>query len=123
MYTDRNITYADPGKYLKSKNNICFQGSSNVVYEELPLELNDMHIKNGVVFYNTDLCAQFIVRSWTYADYKREFIKKRYSNDDQIAIILNKDDSEEDLQRYNRMMEWRKFASLMANKIMNLFDK
>ena len=122
MYNDKNIMYADPGKYLICKNKIAFQLPASEEITECQLNIDDMNVKNNLVYYNNDLFVHRWHKNWTYADYKREFIKKRYSNDDQIAIILNKEDSEEDLQRYNRMMEWRKFASLMANKIMNLFE-
>ena len=105
MYTDKNIVYADPGKYLKYKNQIAFQLSASEGIIECDLNIDDLYIKNNIALYNNSLCAQPVHSNYTYADYKRDIIKKRYSNDDQIAIILNKEDSEEDLIRYNRMME------------------
>lgn len=119
MYTDKNIIYAEPGKYLKYKNQVAFQFPAKGGVVEYILNIDDLVIKNNIAIYNNGLCAQTIHKNWKYADYKREIIKKRYSNDDQIAIILNKDDSDEDLLRYDRMMEWRKFASLLADKIIN----
>ena len=56
----------------------------------------------------------------TYGDWKTIIIKWRYSNDDQIAIMLNKDESEEDLERYNRMQSWREWASTLSKAIVNL---
>lgn len=53
---------------------------------------------------------------------KAELIKQVYSNDDQIAIILNKDNSEEDMLAFNRMQDWRKWASKVAHKIMELWE-
>lgn len=123
MYIYKNVAYAEPGRYLIHKNKVAFQFPASGGIVEHVLNTDDLHIKNSIVLYNNDLFAHVVHKNYKYADYKREIIKMRYSNDDQIAIILNKDDSEEDLQRYNRMMEWRKFASLMANKIMNLSNK
>ena len=56
----------------------------------------------------------------SYAEWKTKIIKWRYSNDDQIAILINKDDSEEDIIKYNRMQEWREYAAKLARKIINL---
>lgn len=105
MYTDKNIIYAEPGKYLKYKNQIAFQFPAKGGVVEYTLNIDDLYIKNNMAYYNNGLFAQKINNGWKYADYKREIIKKRYSNDDQIAIILNKDDSREDLERYTRMMK------------------
>ena len=50
-------------------------------------------------------------------------IKIRYSNDDQIAILLNKDSSEEDLLKYNKMQEWRDWASILAKAFMDKINE
>ena len=44
-------------------------------------------------------------------------IKKQYSNDDQMAIMLNAQLSEEDKVYYNKMQEWREFSGYIANLI------
>ena len=41
-------------------------------------------------------------------------IKLRYSNDDQLALMLNKDNSEEDKMYYDKMQEWREFSGHIA---------
>ena len=120
MYIDKNIIYAEPGKYLVYKNRIAFQLPASGGIAEHQLNIDDMHIKNNLVYYNNDLFVHRWHKNWKYADYKREIIKSRYSNDDQIAIMLNKDDSEEDLLRYERMMQWRVFAATLAHKIINI---
>ena len=54
------------------------------------------------------------------ADYKKAIIQKKYNNDDQIAIMLNKDSGEEvDLMAYRKMQEWREWSSLVARKIIS----
>ena len=42
-------------------------------------------------------------------------------NDDQIAIMLNKDSGEEsDILRYDKMQEWRDWAGRLARKIIDI---
>ena len=40
-----------------------------------------------------------------YGDWKKKLINKQFTNDAQIAIMLNKDDSEEDLLLFNKMQD------------------
>ena len=49
-----------------------------------------------------------------YKGIKAAIIKVKYSNDDQIAIILNREDSQEDEARYQEMQRWREFAAGVA---------
>lgn len=113
MYIKNGISYSDPGHYLIKGNAIGFKlAGSNP--QEYPLDLTDAHISNGYFKFNKDLFSIKVIPGWKYADYKNHIIKWRYSNDDQIAIILNKDDSESDLMEYNRMMDWRSFAAKLA---------
>lgn len=122
MYTDKNITYADAGKYLKRGNIIAFQMSASDNIQEIDLNTSDLHIEGKWAYYNNNLFAQFINKTYEYSDYKSQIIKKRYTNDDQIAIILNKEDSEEDQMRYQKMMEWREFAASLSKQIINLIN-
>lgn len=119
MYTDKSITYSDAGKYLIYKNQIGFQFPSSEDIMEYDINLDDLYIKGNTAYYNRGTLAQNIIKNGSYGDYKSAIIKKRYSNDDQIAIILNKDDSDDDLIRYDRMMQWREFAAELAKKIIN----
>ena len=45
-------------------------------------------------------------------------IKLRYSNDDQLALMLNKDNSEEDTELYDKMQEWREWSGRFAKEVM-----
>lgn len=120
MYIERNIIYADPGKYLKYNKGYAFQVPAQNDVQEYELSLDDIYIEGSFVYFNNKKFIQYVDPKWTYSDYKRSIITSRYSNDDQIAIILNKEDSDLDLIKYNRMMKWREFASVLANKIINL---
>ena len=125
MYTIQDTVYADAGKYLKCGNKVAFQMKASENIEELDLNLDDIQIVNNYAYFNNGLFTQEVNPRWTYGDYKSRIIKKKYSNDDQIAIMLNKYDSEDDQMYYQKMQEWREFASLFAKKILEiyLYDK
>jgi hypothetical protein len=55
-----------------------------------------------------------------YGSWKSKIIGKQFNNDDQIAIMLNKDDSDEDMMLFVKMQEWRAWASIVAKKIMSI---
>lgn len=105
MFINKNFIFADAGNYLANRFEVGFQFpiNSNVVEKELIFD--DAYLDGTVIRYNNGLFTQNFLPQYTYSDYKRDLIKKRYSNDDQIAIILNKDDSEEDAINYNKMLE------------------
>jgi hypothetical protein len=44
----------------------------------------------------------------------------RYSNDDQMALILNNGKSEQDTLLYNKMQEWREWAGVIARTATNI---
>ena len=67
---------------------------------------------NKVLIYNRKFAI--LPDSISYSDIKKRVIKSRYTEDDQIAIILNKDISEEDAMYFQKMQEWREFASEVA---------
>ena len=50
----------------------------------------------------------------------KTFNKKIYSNDDQIAIMLNRGRSEQDNMAFEKMQEWRDWAGSLAKKIITL---
>ena len=117
MFTKGNKVYADAGKYLVSKDRriiaLNITGSINDYDEE---ELNsplDIEIKDGLIYYQNRklICSPEIM---DYAGIKTKMIKLRYSNDDQLALMLNKDNSEEDKMYYDKMQEWREFSGHIA---------
>ena len=120
MYTVKNKTYADAGYILKYKNKVAFSfedvDQKDVLETKINLE-NMQKIGNFVMYpdgYKDYIsCTEF-------KDWKAKLINKQFSNNDQIAIMLNKDDSDEDLLLFNKMQEWRKWAGVVANKIMSV---
>ena len=54
-----------------------------------------------------------------YKGIKTSIVKVRYSLDDQLAIICNRESGEEgDEETYQKMQKWRDFASDTARKIL-----
>lgn len=122
MYRIGNYDFADAGYYLKRGSSIAYFFEDNgEEIQEIASTVDDMHIVGLIILWSEDKLAQRMFKNGTYADYKKAIIQKKYSNDDQIAIILNKDSGlEEDLFAYQKMQEWRDWASIVAKKIMSL---
>lgn len=121
MYEYKNITYAEAGYILEANRVIGMWLSSSLApFTERLLNLDNLTV--------TDAAISFDIFHWqnpgirTYADAKKFIINKRYTNDDQIAIILNKDDDEESALAFQKMQEWREWASVVARKIMETIE-
>lgn len=50
-------------------------------------------------------------------------VKIRYSNDDQIAIIINRDDSEEGNIKFQQMQAWREWCGKLAKEIIKIINE
>lgn len=122
MYKIGNYNFADAGYYLKRGSSIAyFFENSDEEVQEIKATIDDIHQVGSIILWSEDNLAQSIFKNGVYADYKKAIIQKKYSNDDQIAIMLNKDSGEEiDLLAYQKMQEWRDWASLVAKKIMEI---
>lgn len=122
MYKIGNYNFADAGYYLKRGGSIAYFFEDNgEETQEIEATIDDMHKVGSIVLWSEDMLAQRIFKNGAYADYKKAIIQKKYSNDDQIAIMLNKDSGEEvDLLAYDKMQEWREWASIVAKKIMEI---
>jgi hypothetical protein len=120
MYKVGNWVFADAGHHLKRGSSIAYFFEVNQEpIEEIPTIIDDMHRVSDIILWANNKMAQTIIHNGVYGDYKKAIIRKKYSNDDQIAIILNKDNGEEaDIMAYNKMQEWREWASIVAKKIM-----
>lgn len=124
MYKIGNYNFADAGYYLKRGSSIAYFFEDNdEEVQEVEATVDDMHKVGSIILWSEDKLAQRVFKNGTYADYKKVIIQKKYSNDDQIAIILNKDSGEEiDLLAYQKMQEWRDWASLVAKKIIEILQ-
>ena len=59
----------------------------------------------------------FAPKKFDYASIKEHIIKSRYTNDEQLAIILNRDKRADGNLKYERMQEWRDFAEEIARLV------
>lgn len=124
MYKIGNYDFADAGYYLKRGSSIAYFFEDNgEEIQEIEATVDDMYKVGSIILWAEDKLAQRIFKNGTYADYKKAIIQKKYSNDDQIAIMLNKDSGEEaDLLAYDKMQEWREWASIVAKKILEVLQ-
>ena len=123
MFTKNGLTYADAYKYLNrvtgNRREVALACHDATGYEELPMNSPlDVERCGNLIRWNNGLFATIIDKGATYGDIKGQIIKMRYSLDDQMAIVLNKDNSAEDLMHFDKMQEWRQFAGEVARKAM-----
>lgn len=123
MYKIKNKIYADAGYILKYKNKVgfSFEDVDEKDVLETKINLENMQILGKFVIYSEGF--KDYISCADYGGWKKKLINKQFTNDDQIAIILNKDDSEEDLLLFNKMQEWRGWAGNMAKRIINLLQR
>lgn len=121
MYTIGNWTFTDAGYYLKRGSSIAYFFEDNgEEIQEITATIDDMKRVGNLLLWSDGCLAQRVIPNGVYADYKKAIIQKKYNNDDQIAIMLNKDSGEEvDLMAYRKMQEWREWSSLVARKIIS----
>ena len=123
MFQKGNKVYAEVGNYLrhKTKRMIGFTIVGNIEdFEEISLnDPLDIVVENGTIYYNNRM---FACRpdTMSYTDIKTKLITSRYSNDDQIAIILNNGKNNEDVELFNKMQEWRNWCSIIAKSVTNI---
>lgn len=124
MFVKGDLIYSDAGKYLSLDGEIgyvLFQSDRSP--QEITVQLNDMVVDGDTACWNRRLFSLRGIEQYSFPYLKTRLIHLRYSNDEQIALLLNKDDSEEDLKNYQQMQEWRKYASLVAHKIMEVVNE
>ena len=124
MFTINNTIYADAGNILIGDNKVGYQFiGKESEFKEQKIKYDDINIKGSFIKYDNGRLLELIPRQPSYGYFKSCIIKKRYSNDDQIAILLNKDSSEEDLLKYNKMQEWRDWAGILAKAFMDKINE
>lgn len=118
MYKIKNTVYAEPGHMIRDSFRLGFQLPGELSdFTEVPVTIDDMTYEDGLIMANNNHFRWRFSKATTYAEAKKRIIAARYSNDDQIAIMLNRED---DPVSYKRMQEWREWASTVAHKIMEL---
>lgn len=121
MYNYRGIIYSEAGSILQGKN---FIGTglpeSYGPFVERKIDITDLVVTEHEVRFDCFVWDYTTLQ--TYADAKKFVVSKRYTNDDQIAIMLNKDEDEESALAFQKMQEWREWASILAKKIMEVIE-
>lgn len=122
MYVIKNKIYADAGYVLKYNNRISFSFEDVDPKDVLETKINleNMQINGKFVVYSNGM--KDYISCTEYKDWKKKWVNKQFTNDDQIAIILNKDDSEEDLLLFYKMQEWREWSGIIARNIVSLIN-
>ena len=121
MYQVKNKIYADAGCVLKYKNKVAFSFEGVDIKDVLETKISLENIQKIGNFVIYQCGIKDYISCSEYGDWKTKWVNKMFSNNDQIAIMLNKDESAEDLFLFNKMQEWRKWASVVAKEVVKLW--
>lgn len=116
MYITHDIVCADVGNILNYKDTRAFKMPFKDGIYETPINTNNINVMGNVSFMDG---IPIVAKTAEYGEIKKALIKLMYSNDDQIAIMLNKDSDPEGIERFNKMQAWRNWSSQIAEEIMN----
>lgn len=128
MFIYRDKICAGAGCYLvhKTKNVIGLSVPAARYsvddFDEVSFGTLDVRVHNGMVSWGG---GKFCNRPkvMTYAGIKTSIIKSRYSDDDQIALMLNRERSAEDAALYDEMQRWRDFAAAAAKAVTTAWEE
>lgn len=115
MIKQDDIIKAEQGKILvyKPDNKIWGKAARLATYKGHVLTEEDFEeVDESELEYIDNVWYDF--RNMSYAAIKTFIIKLHYSNDDQIAIMLNNDE-----EKMREMQEWREYASNIAKNYLN----
>jgi hypothetical protein len=121
MFKVRDKVYADAGKILigQSKMGYVFKGELSEFSEE-DIVIDDMRIEGKFLIYSNGRIREMYDASATYEELKAKYVKRHYSNDDQIAIMLNQGRSDDDRVVFDKMQEWREWSGVLAKKVISI---
>ena len=105
-----NYIIAEPGRYLVSGSGKGLKMLTGQTYSEIDINSNNIK-KVGSFIFVDNLIA---IKNGTHAEMKTALIKILYSNDDQIAIMLNGNQEDMDF-----MQSWRDYFSDLLHIIEN----
>ena len=121
MYKVRNKVYSDAGYILIGKNKIGYSFLGELTeFSEEKITIDDMRVEGNFLIYSNGRIRELYNPNATYEQLKSKYVKYHFDNDSQIAIILNKDRSIEDLELFNKMQEWRDWSGILAKKVTSL---
>lgn len=112
MYKKDNTVYAEAYKYLRHKSGraVGFAVPGNVGdFDELDIDMGSLEKGDNEITFNGIL--KIFVPDFSHKSVKKKIVASRYSNDDQIAIMLNGDN-----ESMERMQRWRAFADEVSER-------
>ncbi len=120
MYKVDDILYAEAGSFLKHRSRnmvgLALRGEESEFVEVPFARPLNARLEHGRLSWGGMFCLR-IGPARTYEEVKTAIIKTRYSNDDQIAVMLNRERSEAHAEAYRRMQQWRSFAAMLAGDV------
>ena len=118
MFIKNNIIFSEAGKYLSAQNFLGFKVLDSDASKYTEKDFDEPTISGQFLIMGEirTLLPEII----NYENLKKKFIEWHYSNDNQLAIILNKDNSDEDKVCYDKMQEWRNWSGDLAKKVLKL---
>lgn len=121
MYKVRNMVYAEAGSLLigNNKRGYIFPGELNEFSEEA-IRIDDMKVEGDFLVYSNGRIRELYYPDMTYEQLKAKYVKRLFSNDDQIAIMLNKERSAEDALLFDKMQEYRDWCGVLSKKVVSL---
>lgn len=121
MYKVRDKVYADAGKILIGKNMRGYSFKGEILdFTEEDVIINDMKVEGQFLVYSNGMVVEMYDKKATYESLKAKYVKRLFSNDDQIAIMLNKGRSEDDDMLFDKMQEWREWCGVLAKKVLTI---
>lgn len=123
MYTKGTTIFSGAGSILVSDRFKGYKAEGNIEdFHDVKVDLDSGIINNNFIEFNNGYIKILIRPLTTCKEWKKEIIFWHHDNDDELAIILNKDNSPEDLALFNGMQEWRNWAGQLAHKIVSLLE-
>ncbi len=116
MYKIRERVYSEAGYILigKGKKGYQFVGQPSDFTEE-KISLDEIKFNGSLVTYGG--ITQHVGKDLSYGKLKGDMVKRRYTSDDQIAIMLNGDE-----EQMKRMQAWREWSGKVAARIVEAKD-
>lgn len=123
MYKKNGKIYASAWHYLRHKTkkvvaqSVDERAYSTEDFEEVALERpGTFEVRGGRLWWGGRLFTCRL-ESLTYAAVKDAVVRSRYSEADQIAVMLNRENGGDDAQLYEEMQAWRTFAAEAAKAV------
>lgn len=117
MFKIRNKVFSEAGYILVGENKKGYQFDGELSdFTEQQISLDNMQINGDFVTY--DGILQYVGNDFSYETLKKDMVRRRYSNDDQIAIMLNSDQ-----EALSKMQEWRDWSGQVAHKIVEIYEQ